>query len=148
MELSKEALSHARATLRKYNQIKHEVALYEEMALYPYKNHDENIGGSRSVAVVPHAPQDAYIAKMDIPAVNCRRDLIRKVEDFHDQLTDENELSVLELRYLSADKNKNGQRQVRDWNTVADAMYVSEKTARRYDNRLVRDFATYLGWVV
>lgn len=148
MELSKEALSHARAMLRRYNQVKHEVNLYEQMALYPYQESDGNVGGSRSVAVVPYAPQDSYIAKMDIPSVQCRRDLIRKVESFRDQLTDENELSVLELRYLSSDKDKNGQRQVRDWISVADMMFVSEKTARRYDNRLIRDFATYLGWVV
>ena len=148
MELSKEALSHARAMLRRYNQVKHEVSLYEEMALYPYKYTDGNIGGSRSLAVVPHAPQDSYIFKMDIPAVQCRRDLIAKVDAFRAQLEDENMLAVLDLRYLSADKNKNGQRQVRNWIKVADAMFVSEKTARRYDNRLVRDFATYLGWVV
>lgn len=139
---------HTRATLRRYNQIKHEVALYEEMALYPFKNVDQNIGGSRSVAVLPHTQQDAYIAKMDIPAVNCRRDLIRKVDAFREQLGDENALAVLEFRYLSADTNKNGQRQMRKWIKVADAMYVSEKKARRYDDRLIREFAEYLGWVV
>lgn len=110
MELSKEALLHARAMLRRYNQVKHEVDLYEQMALYPYKYADENIGGSRSVAVVTHSPQDAYVYKMDIPAVNCRRDLIAKVDAFRDQLDDENTLAVLELCYLTVDKNKNGQR--------------------------------------
>lgn len=92
--------------LRKYNQVKREVKLYEEMAMYPYQESIENFGGSRSVAVVPYSQQDAYIAKMDIPAVQCRRELIRKVELFRDQLEDENELSVLELRYLSAEKIK------------------------------------------
>ncbi|MGM0112178.1 hypothetical protein [Enterococcus sp. DIV0187] len=148
MELSKVAISHARAMLRKYNQTKHEVSLYEEMALYPHKEHDSNFGGSRSVAVHPSAPQFSYIAKMDIPAVVRLRELIAKIDEFRAQLLDENEQSVLELRYLTADVNRNGQRQVRSWNDIADAMYVSEKTARRYDERLVRDFAEYLGWVV
>lgn len=112
MEISKEALSHERAMLRKYNQVKYEINLYEQMALYSYKEVDQNVGGSRSVAVVLHLLQDAYIAKMDIPSINCHRDLIAKVDTFRDQLDDENQPAVLELRYLTADINENGQRQV------------------------------------
>lgn len=45
MELSKEALLHARVVLRRYNQVKHEVDLYEQMALYTYKLVNQNVGG-------------------------------------------------------------------------------------------------------
>lgn len=130
----KETRRFVRAKLRKMNQIKYEVNLYEEAIKSPWREPDENIGGGRSNKFYSQ-PESIAIAKLSNKELVQRLKLLNAINHTLNTSIPEAE-KIIHLRYANN----------YSWEKIALQVHYSERKCRGIEEGVVDRIANLMGW--
>ncbi len=128
----KETRNYVRSRMRKYNDFRKEVTLFEEAIRYPWTEIDENIGGGRGSKTSNPTEQQA-IAMMTNEQLKSRLQLINTMDYIIDSCLPEVQ-KVINLRYKSH----------YSWIKVAQETGYSEDNCRKIDCKIVDRIANMI----
>ncbi|WP_313631375.1 hypothetical protein [Enterococcus devriesei] len=141
--VSEEARNYARKVLRCHNYEAKQIKSIEESLRYPYREPDENIGGSHASSGI--APQ---VAEMERVWTNEEfLTTVRHVEIVKNLLEDmsDDAIELIQARYLSDEGSKcRRPKDLPNWVKVSKQIHLSEDACRKKDTAIVTMLARRL----
>lgn len=141
--VSEEARNYARKVLRCHNYEVKQVKSIEETLRYPYRETDENIGGSHVSSNV--APQVAEMERVwtneefltTVKHVNIVKNLLEDMSD--------DAVELIRVRYLSDDGSMcRRPKDLPNWVKVSKLLHLSEDACKKKDTMIVTALARRL----
>ena len=131
------AFKHVESELYHYHETLREIALLRQEIIYGSSETDDNIGGGKS-----NLPGDPTAKKGIALATNRRIEnlerIVQVIQYVFSQLTDEKK-QLVQIKYWTKP-------QTLTWHGIALKLNVGERTARRWREEIVEEFASLLGW--
>ncbi|HAQ8926882.1 hypothetical protein PMV48_05775 [Enterococcus avium] len=141
--VSEEARNYARKVLRCHNYEAKQIKSIEESLRHPYRETDENIGGSHVSSNI--APQEAEAERVwtneeflsTVRHVEIVKNLIEDLSD--------DAVELLQARYLSDDGSKcRRPKDLPNWVKVSKQIHLSEDACKKKDTMIVTTLARRL----
>lgn len=135
-KVSEEARNYARKVLRLHNYEKKQIKKIEESLRYPYRETDENVGGSRVSSNM--APQEAEAERVwTNEEFLATVKHVSGVENFLEDISDET-VELIKTRYMSDNGIKERRpKELPNWVKVGNSLHLSEETCRKRDMEAV-----------
>lgn len=141
--VSEEARNYARKVLRCHNYESKQIKAIEESLRHPYRETDENIGGSHvSSNMAPQVAETERVWTNEEFLSTVRH--VEIVKNLIEDLSDD-AVVLIQARYLSDDGSKSRKpKELPNWVKVSKQLHLSEDACRKKDTAIVTMLARRL----